>query len=341
MKKFLSLSLLISIFLLSINVYASSLTVGVSWSNFQEERWKTDENAIKKALYALKAKYISADAQSSPFKQLSDIENLIARGADVLIVLAQSPTAISPAIQKALIEGIPVIGYDRLIENPNVYYITFNNKEVGRLQAKAILSVQPKGNYIFIKGSQTDPNADIVHKGQLEILQPYIDKGIINVAGEAYTQSWQPAIAQRNMEQFLTASNNEVDAVVASSDGTAGGVVAALSAQGLDGIPVSGQDGEYSALNRIALGKQTVSIWKDSRILGHKAAEIAIKLAKNIKNIPGTTDWISPHGMHIQSYFLNPIPIDHTNLEKVIDSGWISKKIVCKGVNNEQLSICN
>lgn len=271
---------------------AADTVVGVSWSNFQEERWKTDEAAIKKALAAAGAKYISADAQSSASKQLSDVEALIAQGANALIILAQDSDAIAPAIAKAQAEGIPVVGYDRLIEIPYAYYITFDNKEVGRLQAAEVQKLKPKGNYLFVKGSAADPNADFLFSGQMEVLKPAIDKGDIKNVGEAYTDGWLPANAQKNTEQFLTANNNKVDAVVASNDGTAGGAVAALAAQGLAGsVPVSGQDADFAALNRVALGTQTVSVWKDSRVLGQKAAEIALQLAKggDPKSIAGTT----------------------------------------------------
>ncbi len=132
---------------------AKGKVIGVSWSNFQEERWKTDEAAMKAAIAAAGDKYISADAQSSAQKQLTDIESLIAQNANVLIVLAQDAAAVAPAVQKAIDEGIPVIGYDRLIENPNAFYITFDNKEVGRMQARGVFAVKPNGNYAFIKGS--------------------------------------------------------------------------------------------------------------------------------------------------------------------------------------------
>ena len=260
-------------------VLANALTVGVSWSNFQEERWKTDEAAIKAALEAAGADYISTDAQSSSAKQLSDVESLIAQGADALIILAQDTKAIEPAVQAAADEGIPVIAYDRLIEDRRAFYLTFDNVEVGRMQARAVLAAAPKGNYVMIKGSPTDPNADFLRGGQQEVLQAAIDAGDIKIVGEAYTDGWLPANAQRNMEQILTAKNNKVDAVVASNDGTAGGVVAALTAQGMEGIPVSGQDGDHAALNRVALGTQTVSVWKDARELGKNAGEIAVALA--------------------------------------------------------------
>src|SRR6056297_3832255 len=110
--------------------FAQDLTVGVSWSNFQEERWKTDEAAMVAALDAAGAEYISADAQSSSSKQLSDIESLIAQGADALIILAQDAQAITPAVDAAANEGIPVVGYDRLIDDPRAFYLTFDNVEV-------------------------------------------------------------------------------------------------------------------------------------------------------------------------------------------------------------------
>src|SRR5919107_1311565 len=149
--------------------------VGVSWSNFQEERWKTDEAAIKAALEAAGAEYVSADAQSSSSKQLADIESLIAQGVDALIVLGQDTAAVVPAVQAAVDEGIPVISYDRLIEDARAFYITFDNVEVGRMQARAVLEAAPEGNYVMIKGSPVDPNSAFLRGGQQEVLQEAID----------------------------------------------------------------------------------------------------------------------------------------------------------------------
>lgn len=316
---------------------AQGPTIGVSWSNFQEERWQTDEAAIMAAIEEIGGTYISADAQSSPEKQITDIEALITRGADVLIVLAQDNTAILPAVSRAQSEGIPVIAYDRLIETQGVFYITFDNVEVGRMQARAIYEVQPTGNYVFIKGSPTDPNADFLHAGQLEVLQPAIDAGDITVVGNQYTDGWLPENAQRNMEQILTANNNEVDAVVASNDGTAGGVVAALAAQGMAGsVPVSGQDGDHAALNRIARGLQTVSVWKDARDLGRAAVRVANELAQGtaLDQIEGAVIFDNgPSGVPLNAILLAPVPITQDNLDLVIDAGWVSQDVVCQGVD--------
>jgi D-xylose transport system substrate-binding protein len=323
---------------------AKGKVIGVSWSNFQEERWKTDEAAIKAVVAADGDRYISADAQSSAQKQLTDIESLIAQGANALIVLAQDSSAIAPAVQKAVDEGIPVIGYDRLIENPDAFYITFDNKEVGRMQARAVFAVKPVGNYVFIKGSSADPNADFLFSGQMEVLKDAITAGTIKNAGEAYTDGWLPANAQRNMEQILTKTGNKVDVVVASNDGTAGGAIAAVAAQGMAGaVPVSGQDGDHAALNRIALGTQTVSVWKDARALGKKAAEIATLLAggNKMSDIAGAVKFSGgPKKVEMNSLFLTPIPITKDNLDVVIDAGWIKKDEVCQGVKPGTVKVC-
>ncbi len=307
--------------------------VGVSWSNFQEERWKTDEAAMKAQLEKLGAKYVSADAGGSPEKQLSDVDGLISKGATALIILAMDKDAIVPALAKAKQKNIPVVAYDRLIEQPGVFYITFDNKEVGRLQAKGVLAARPKGNYVMIKGSPTDPNADFLRAGQGEVLADAIKKGDVKIVGEEYTDGWKPENAQKNMEQILTRNQNKVDAVVASNDGTAGGVVAALSGRGIKGVPVSGQDGDHAALNRVALGTQTVSVWKDARELGREAAIAAVDLAGG-KKVAGAATWAEGEKkVPMNSKFLKPVAITAANLDVVIKAGWIKKEEVCRGVD--------
>jgi len=307
--------------------------VGVSWSNFREERWTTDEKAIKDELAKHGASYVAADAQASPEKQLADIDGLINKGAKVLMILAQDKDAIAPALAKAKAKGIPVIAYDRLFESPEVFYISFNNKEVGRLQAQAIYAAMPKGNYAMIKGASTDPNSNLLRAGQQEVLDAAIKKGDIKIVGEEYTDDWKPEAAQKNMEQILTKTGGKVDAVVSSNDGMAGGVVAALSSKGMKGVPVSGQDGDHAALNRVALGSQTVSVWKDSRELGKVGAQVAVALAKGEKPKGAAVFSDGEKKVALQSILLKPLPITKANLDVVIKAGWISKDEACKGVD--------
>ena len=340
----LGAALLASVGLTSFAATAKDLTVGVSWSNFQEERWKTDEAAIKKALEAHGAKYISADAQASPTKQLTDVESLIAKGANVLIVLAMDSEAILPAVKKAADEGIPVIAYDRLIESPNVLYITFDNVGVGRMMAKTIQAAKPAGNYAFIKGDKGDPNADFLFSGMMEVLKPAMDAGKIKNVGMSYTDGWKPDNAQKEMEQILTKTNNKVDAVLSENDGMAGGVVAALGAQGMAGsVPVSGQDGDHAAINRIALGTQTVSIWKDARDLGKTAAEAAVALGggKKLTDIPDVKPFTGgAKGVKVNGVLLTPLPVTRDNLNVIVDKGWITKAEVCAGVKPGTVKFC-
>jgi D-xylose transport system substrate-binding protein len=345
MKK-LAIALASAVFAMSVAgpVMAAGKTIAVSWKIFQEERWKTDEAVIKKIVEAAGDKYISADAQGSAAKQLTDIESLMSQGADVLLICPWDSEAILPAVEKAASEGIPMIAYDVQIEHPSVLYMTFDNVGVGRLMGKEILKAKDAGNFAVIKGDPGDPNATFLYNGMMEVLKPSIDSGKIKIVGEASSDGWKPENAQKNMEQILTANDNKVDAVLSENDGMAGGVVAALQAQGLAGtVPVTGQDGDKAALNRVALGTQTVSIWKDSRELGKKAAEAALMLAdgKTMEEIPDVTKFKDgARKVEMNAVLLTPNPITKSNLKEVIDAGWVDKATVCAGVTDAAVEAC-
>ncbi len=318
--------------------------VGVSWNNYQEERWaKWDEPALQAAIEAGGGTYISNDAKSSAETQASNLENLISQGANVLVVLAQDGTAIIPSVQSAIAQGVPVIAYDRLIEDPGALYITFDNVLVGQMEAEAVFAEVPSGNYVIIKGNSADANADFLRDGMEEVIGEAVTAGDITIVGETYTDNWDPAIAQTSMEQFLTAENNEVDAVLSENDGMAGGVIAALEAQGLAGqVPVSGQDGDQAALNRVALGTQTVDVWKDARELGTAAGEAAVALCANPDpaSVAGTAPFTTPGGNEVSSILLEPIPITQDNLDVVLDAGWIDEATLCEGVEAGSVAAC-
>ena len=323
----------------------SGPVIGVSWASYQgEPRWRTDEAVMVAVIEAAGGTYLRTDAQRSGSRQLADIEALIARGADALVVHAWDPDAVLPGIEVAIAKGIPVVGYDRLIEHLEAFYVTFDNHEVGRLQAQAVYDVQPTGNYVFIKGDSADRAAIFVNSGQREVLQSAIDSGDITIVGEAYTDRWRPEAAQRNMEQILTANDNQIDAVVASNDGTAGAVIAALTSRGLEGaVPVSGQDADHAALNRVALGTQTVSVWKDARELAQATAEIAIALAEGTAS-EDIADAIKfsggPKGVEVDAVLLAPLAITRENLAIVVESRWIDRAVLCRGVRGGTVGAC-
>jgi D-xylose transport system substrate-binding protein len=223
--------------------------------------------------------------------------------------------------------------------------MTFDNVGVGRLMAKEVLKVKDSGNFAIIKGDPGDPNATFLYNGMMEVLKPNIDAGKIKIVGEASSDGWKPENAQKNMEQILTANDNKVDVVLSENDGMAGGVVAALQAQGLAGdVPVTGQDGDKAALNRVAQGTQLVSIWKDSRALGKIAAEAALMLAdgKSMEEVPNVTKFKDgARKVEMNAVLLTPNPITKDKLNEVIDAGWVDKATVCAGVTAGSVPACN
>ena len=330
----------------SMSAMAAGKTIAVSWKTYQEERWKTDEAAIRAVVEAAGDKLVTTDAQLSAQKQAADIESLISQKVDVIMVVAYDSDAILPSFKAASDAGVKMLSYDVLVEDPNALYVTFDNVGVGRLMAKTMLEKgKAEGNFAFIKGDKGDPNATFLFQGQMEVLKENMDAGKIKNVCETFTDGWKPDNAQKNMEQCLTSTGNKVDAVMSENDGMASGVVAALDAQGLAGsVPVTGQDGDKAALNRVALGTQLVSVWKDSRALGKVAAEAAVAIAdgKDPASIEGVGKFSGgAKGVEVNAILLAPNPISKDNLNDVIDAGWISKEEACAGVKAGTVAACN
>ncbi|MFZ0015105.1 MAG: substrate-binding domain-containing protein [Acidimicrobiia bacterium] len=320
------------------------LIIGFSWNNFNEERWsKFDEPSFVEAIEAEGATYIKADAASSAEQQLTDVENLISQGADVIVILAQDTQAILPAVESAATQGIPVIAYDRLIEDERALYLTFDNVGVGRIMAETLFGVVDSGNFAIIKGNGSDANSDFLRAGMEEVIGDAVTAGDITIVCEEYTDDWLAEVAQQTMEQCLTQNDNDIQAVLSENDGMAGGVVAALEAQGLAGeIPVTGQDGDAAALNRVALGTQLVSVMKDARILGKVAGEAAIALARGaaLADVQDTVEFESPGGNTMISIILDPTPVTRDNLDFVIDGGFLTQEDLCQGVSAGTVDVC-
>ena len=335
-------------------------TVGVSWNNFQQPRWAAhDEPNLKSTVEAGGGKYISADANLSAEQQLTDVDTLISQGAKVLILLAQDNKAILPALQKAKDAGVPVIAYDRLIEDTSILYITFDNVLVGQKEAEAVLAKVPKGNYVLIKGDPGDPNAStVLPQGWDEAgLKDKVASGdikLLNGPDGTFTDAWKTEKAQSNMEAIIdkaVADGTKIDAILAENDSTALGVVGALTAKSYGFPPLSGQDGDPANLNNVALGKQYVDVFKNANELGKAAGAAALQLCADPKNLALTipdglvdksvaptagltaTDFTTPGGVVVKSFILQPTPLTADTLQVAIDAGQISKADLCKGVD--------
>jgi D-xylose transport system substrate-binding protein len=339
---------------------AGGCTVGVSWNNFQQPRWAAhDQPNIKQTVEAGGGTYIDADANLVNEQQLTDIDTLISKGAKVLILLAQDNKAILPGLKKATDAGIPVIAYDRLIEDPSILYLTFNNVGVGEAEAKAILTKVPKGNYVLIKGDPGDPNASTFLPSGWDNagLKAAVASGDIKIIGPAdgtYTDAWKTEKAQSNMEAIIdkaVADGTKIDAILAENDSTALGVVAALTAKSYGYPPLSGQDGDPANLNNVAQGKQFVDVFKNANELGKAAGALALALCAGTKmadlKLPdglidpsvaptaglAAQDFKTPGGTTVKSFILQPTPLTADTLQAAIDAGQISKADLCKGVD--------
>jgi len=307
------------------------IKIGFSLDTLQEERWQKDRDLFKAAAEALGAEVQVQAANSDDAKQISQAESLISQGVDILVVVPHNAEATAAIVEKAHAAGIKVLAYDRLIKNSDLdLYVSFDNERVGEMQAEAIVKLAPKGKYVYIGGSETDNNAHLFKKGAFNVLQPLIDKGDIEVVYDQFTKDWNPANALSNMENALTANNNKIDAVVAANDGTAGGVIQALASQGMAGkIPVSGQDAELAAAQRIVEGTQTMTVYKPIKALAEKAAELAVKMAKN--EDVGADKTVNNGKIDVPSILLDPIAVDSSNIDAtVIADGFHSKDDVYK-----------
>jgi D-xylose transport system substrate-binding protein len=320
--------------------------VGVAWATFQEQRYGLrDEPGIRDALAAGGAEYIGNSAVNKADVQAANVASLIAAGVKVLVLNAVDPKAILPSLTAAINAGIPVIAYDRELESSKVLFMTHDNVEVGRMIARAVTAAQPTGNYAIIKGDKTQTNPIFLRQGMEEIIAPLIASGAIKIpaGAEQFTDNWTAEGAQTEMEQILTANNNNIQAVLSENDNMATGVVAALTAQGLAGkVAIGGQDGDTFALNRVALGTQVVSVWKDATELGKAAGEAAVQLCKDpdITKVKGATKTKTSGGLDSYSLLLNPVPITKDNLQVVLDAKWITKADLCKGVTAGSVKGC-
>lgn len=332
MRRYVTLAILLTLSFATASL-AEGRKIGVSWSSFQEARWRFDSVMMRSAIERAGNEYMAMDAQGSMEKQLADIDEMIAAGVDALVVVAIDKEEILPAIDRAAAAGIPILGYDRMIEDQRVFYLTFDNVGVGRIIAAMVRQVKPDGNYAIILGDPGDPNVAFLRRGMQEVLEAALSGGSIRIVGEANADGWKADSARAIMEGFLAENGNAIDAVLAQNDGMAGGAIEALTAAGLT-VPVGGQDGDPAALNRVARGLQTVSVWKNNRELGKLAGSIANQLAEGVPmgRIPEAIKFSGGEkGIGVWAILLQPTPITRENLDLVIDAGHVEKHVVCKG----------
>jgi D-xylose transport system substrate-binding protein len=310
---------------------SGKIRIGFSMDTLKEERWQKDRDLFVKRAEELGAEVIVQSADGKDDVQVRQAESLLTQGVDVLVVIPHNAEVAASIVDAAKRQNVPVVSYDRLIRNsePDLY-ISFDNEKVGELQAGYLLERIPKGNYILVGGAPTDNNAKMFRQGQMNVLQPAIDRGDVKVVAAYWTKDWLADEALRNTENALTQANNDVAAIVASNDAVAGGAIQALQTQNLSGrILVSGQDADLPALQRIVAGTQAMTVYKPVSELAPRAAEAAVRLAKKEKI--ETKAKINNGKIDVPSILLEPVTVDKNNLnETVIKDGYQKAESVYK-----------
>ncbi|MBV6325071.1 D-xylose ABC transporter substrate-binding protein [Duganella violaceipulchra] len=304
---------------------AKNPKIGFSIDDLRLERWARDRDYFVAAAEQQGAKVYVQSADASEQRQIAQIENLISRGVDVLVIVPYNATVLNNAVREAKKAKIKVVSYDRLILNADIdAYISFDNKLVGEMQAQGVVAVKPKGNFYLLGGAPTDNNAKMLREGQLKVLQPLIDKGDIKVVGKQWVKDWNPAEAMSIVENALTANGNKLDAVVASNDATAGGAIQALASQKLDGkVAVSGQDADLAAVRRVIAGSQTMTVYKPLKLIASEAAKLSIQLVRNEK--PAFNAEYQNGFKQVSTLLLKPTMLTKANIDLVVTDGFYTK----------------
>ncbi|WP_226667746.1 sugar ABC transporter substrate-binding protein [Metabacillus litoralis] len=294
------------------------IKIGFAMDTLTEERWLKDRDFFKKSVEDLGAEVEVMASHGDDALQIWQAETMISKGIDLLVIVPHNAESTAAIVEKAHSAGIKVLSYDRLVKNADVdMYLSYDNEQVGTLQAQAILGIVPKGKYVYIGGAETDNNAHMAKKGVFDVLQPYIEKGDITIVFDQWTKDWEPANAKDNIELALDANNNNIDAVIAANDATAGAVIEVLESRGLAGkIPVAGQDADLAAIQRIVDGTQAMTIYKPIKELTDLAAELAIKLAKDEEI--GDVVKVNNGKMEVPSILLSPTIVNQTNIDDTI-----------------------
>ena len=315
------------------------IKIGFSMATLKEERWQRDRQAFDAHCKQMNVECVITVADGKADKQANDVDNLLTQGINVLVIAPQDATQAASMVEKAKAQNVPVISYDRLINSDKIdVYVSHQVPVIGRKIAEYALQNVPKGNYIMVYGDSKDNNAVIMKKEQLAVLQPAVDKGDIKIVADQFNTGWAAEEALKLVENALTKNSDDIQAVVCSNDGMAGGVISALDKKGLTGkVIVTGQDAQLDALQHIAEGKQSMTVYKPIIPLANAAVEAAIKLAKKEPLTDAKPFKNDNIGKEISAILLEVQVVDKNNLmTTVIKDGYAKYEDVYANVPADQ-----
>jgi D-xylose transport system substrate-binding protein len=309
-------------------------------SRFEEQ----DKPDFVKSVHKLnpKIKVIATNAQGSDATQIAQIQDALANGAKVIVISPLDESVGKAVVSKAARYHVPVIAYDGLLTGAKIaFYVSFDNKKVGALQGQYLVSHLKSGSTVaMINGDQTSTPGVQFKQGALSVLQPAFDSGKLKLGYTVDTPLWNPTTATTEMQQALTKLNNDVQGVLAPNDGIAGGVIAALKSQQLDGkVVITGQDATTAGLQNILQGTQAMTVFKPITLEAAVAAKVAVGLASGnkaiVKQVAKTK--VANGAGNVPSVLLQPIVVTKANVSVVVKNGGGKWSDICNGLPS---SIC-
>ena len=302
------------------------LRVGFLMDTLGHERWQRDRDLFVARAKERGAEVLVEAAEGDADRQLTQARAMLDAGVKVLVVVPHDARRAFDIVEAAKAKKVPVISYDRLIPDADIdLYVSFDNTRIGEMQAQYLFSRAPRGNYVLIGGAPTDANAQQLRDGQMKVLKPAIDRKDIRIVSSEFAADWKASEAKRLTEEALKKTRNQIVAVVASNDVTAGGAIEALTAARLAGkVFVSGQDAELDAARRIVQGTQTMTVYKPVRALARLAADAAVALAKG-EDVP-TAATVNNGRKDVPAMLLSPIPVDKEGIDATLIRDGFHKK---------------
>jgi len=280
-RLFKLLILLLAVSVITQSCQKNKVKIGFLLDDFSSERWYKDRDLFIQKAQELGGVVMVDSAMRDIKKQYEQAKGMLDKGADVLVVIPANSEKASAIVSLAHNYEVPVLSYDRLIQNCDLdYYISFENVEVGELMAEYLSKRDPVGNYVIIGGPPTDNNSKFIKLGQMSVLQPLIEKGDIKVIYDSFVSEWNTEEGYQQMKNALEVTQ-DISAVLCANDALAQGAIRALKEANLAGnVLVSGQDAELEAIQNILAGFQTMTVYKPIEAIAFTAAGTAIKLAR-------------------------------------------------------------
>lgn len=316
----------------TIGLLMPSATTSSRWVDQDPVYFKDAVAELDPSMKVLATNALGDDAQA-----LAQVQGDLTNGAQVMVMDPPSITAGRAMVAAAFQSKVPVIAYDQLIEGENIaFYTSFDNVLVGYMQGKYLLDNLEAGSNVVIIDGRPGPGISATFKeGVHKALDPAFKSGQLNLVFETDTPDWDPALAQKSMTQALTMVNNDIQGVIGSNDGLAGGIIAALTAQHLDGkVLVTGQDGTLAGLQRVLLGTQSMTVFKNSQLEAKAAAQVAVGLAQGrsdaISSVATTT--VNNGTMDVPALLLEPSVVTSANVGDVVKAGLYTWAEICDAI---------